>query len=150
MLVSRNVFHVVLTLQSIVFIHFFWLVRSLVDRGSVYRMRSFSPLASRLKRNHDIVFYRQATDKSNSPLTLAHLKGFCILGRVVRKTVTAYYKDYKLTKVLISYFLYKNIFTAYVLCGLRFFKFKSKQYKQITPPQSYKNQIKIYAYIMMG
>ena len=31
MLVSRNVFHVVSTLQFIVFIHFFWLIRSLVD-----------------------------------------------------------------------------------------------------------------------
>ena len=31
MLVSRNVFHVVSALQSIVFIHFFWLIRSLVD-----------------------------------------------------------------------------------------------------------------------
>ena len=31
MLVSGNVFHVVSALQSIVFIHFFWLIRSLVD-----------------------------------------------------------------------------------------------------------------------
>ena len=31
MLVSRNVFHVVSALQSFVFIHFFWLIRSLVD-----------------------------------------------------------------------------------------------------------------------
>ena len=31
MLVSRNVFHVVLALQSIDFVHFFWLIRYLVD-----------------------------------------------------------------------------------------------------------------------
>ena len=31
MLVPRNVFHVVSALQSIVLIHFFWLIRSLVD-----------------------------------------------------------------------------------------------------------------------
>ena len=31
MLLSRNVFHVVSALQYIVFIHFFWLIRSLVD-----------------------------------------------------------------------------------------------------------------------
>ena len=31
MLVSRNVFHVVSALQSIVFIQYYWLIRSLVD-----------------------------------------------------------------------------------------------------------------------
>ena len=49
-LVSRNVLHVVSTLQSIVFIHFFWLIRSLLDHtlAAFYRMRSLSVCVTHL------------------------------------------------------------------------------------------------------
>ena len=53
MLVSRNFFHVVSALQSIVCLYiFFWLIRSFAERpyvGSIYRMRSLAVLVSHLQ-----------------------------------------------------------------------------------------------------
>ena len=110
MLVSRNVFHVVSALPSIVFMHFFgWLDLLYILRGSVYRMRSLAVCVPYFHLSHLITFtetankfYGRSERSKTKRVSLFHIKHTHFNPKFFAQLLIKYWRNWRVTTFSIT------------------------------------------------